>query len=178
MWNAGEPVEGYTNFLWVLLMAAGMTVGVDPVVLSTTLGIASGLTLLGALLAFGARGRGWLDPWVWLPVAALALSRSFTAWCSGGLETMFFTLLVLLGSLVHLRERRRAAALPLGSSLLFALLVLGGPVLRDFTIVLMLGVVIGTYSSIFVASPALIEIQNRWGLKSSEKKKRPQPATV
>ena len=62
-------------------------------------------------------------------------------------------------------------------AVLFALLVLGGPVLRDFTIVLMLGVVIGTYSSIFVASPALIEIQNRWGLgKTSEKKKRPQPA--
>jgi preprotein translocase subunit SecF len=62
---------------------------------------------------------------------------------------------------------------------LLALLVLGGAVLRDFTLVLMLGVVIGTYSSIFVAAPALIEIQKRWGLgKSSDKKKRPQPATV
>ena len=62
-------------------------------------------------------------------------------------------------------------------AVLFALLVLGGPVLRDFTIVLMLGVVIGTYSSIFVASPALIEIQNRWGLGKTGEKKRPQPAT-
>lgn len=62
---------------------------------------------------------------------------------------------------------------------LFALLVLGGAVIRDFTIVLMLGVVIGTYSSIFVASPALIEIQKRWGMGGSkEKKARPQPATV
>jgi len=64
-------------------------------------------------------------------------------------------------------------------AVLFALLVLGGGVIRDFTIVLILGVVIGTYSSIFVASPALIEIQNRWGMgKPSEKKKRPEPATV
>ena len=63
-------------------------------------------------------------------------------------------------------------------AVLVSLLVLGGPVLRDFTIVLMLGVVIGTYSSIFVASPALIEIQKRWGVKSTEKKKRPEPATV
>lgn len=46
---------------------------------------------------------------------------------------------------------------------LMALLVLGGAVIRDFTMVLMLGVVIGTYSSIFVASPALLEIQRRFG---------------
>jgi preprotein translocase subunit SecF len=64
-------------------------------------------------------------------------------------------------------------------AVLVALLVLGGEVIRDFTIVLILGVVIGTYSSIFVASPALIEIQSRWGMgKSREKKKRPEPATV
>ena len=63
-------------------------------------------------------------------------------------------------------------------AVLLALLLLGGPVLRDFTIVLMLGVLIGTYSSIFVASPALIEIQKRWGVKAREKKKVPQPETV
>jgi len=64
-------------------------------------------------------------------------------------------------------------------AVLIALLVLGGVVIRDFTIVLILGVIIGTYSSIFVASPALIEIQNRYGLgKSGEKKPKPQPATV
>jgi len=64
-------------------------------------------------------------------------------------------------------------------AVLLALLVLGGPVIFDFTVVLILGVIIGTYSSIFVASPALIEIQNRWGLgRVGEKKKGPQPATV
>jgi preprotein translocase subunit SecF len=62
---------------------------------------------------------------------------------------------------------------------LFALLSLGGAVIRDFTIVLILGILIGTYSSIFVASPALIEFQKRWGLgRGGEKKKRPEPATV
>ena len=64
---------------------------------------------------------------------------------------------------------------------LLSLLILGGAVLRDFTIVLILGVLIGTYSSIFVASPALIEIQKRWGVGKSreqKRKERPQPATV
>jgi preprotein translocase subunit SecF len=62
---------------------------------------------------------------------------------------------------------------------LFALLALGGAVIRDFTVVLILGILFGTYSSIFVASPALIEIQKRWGMgKAAERKKRPEPATV
>lgn len=61
---------------------------------------------------------------------------------------------------------------------LLSLLLLGGAVIRDFTIVLILGVVIGTYSSIFVASPALVEIQKRFGVAPVEKKKKPEPATV
>lgn len=48
---------------------------------------------------------------------------------------------------------------------LMALLIFGGAVIRDFTTVLILGVLVGTYSSIFVASPALLEIQRRWGTK-------------
>lgn len=65
-------------------------------------------------------------------------------------------------------------------AVLLALLLLGGAVIRDFTIVLILGVVIGTYSSIFVASPALLEIQKRFGegKTGKEKRPRPEPATV
>ncbi len=59
---------------------------------------------------------------------------------------------------------------------LLSLLVLGGAVIRDFTIVLILGVVIGTYSSIFVASPALLEIQRRWE-KKEKKSDRKKPGS-
>ncbi len=56
---------------------------------------------------------------------------------------------------------------------LLSLLVLGGAVIRDFTVVLILGVLIGTYSSIFIASPALLEIQRRYGTgDAAEKRKR------
>ncbi len=62
---------------------------------------------------------------------------------------------------------------------LLSLLLLGGAVIRDFTIVLILGVVVGTYSSIFVASPMLLEIQRRFGIgDKKEKAPRPQPETV
>jgi preprotein translocase subunit SecF len=43
---------------------------------------------------------------------------------------------------------------------LVSLFVLGGAVIRPFALVLILGVLIGTYSSIFVASPALLEIHD------------------
>lgn len=52
---------------------------------------------------------------------------------------------------------------------LLALFILGGTVVRPFALVLILGVVIGTYSSIFVASPALLEIEER--SRRKEKKK-------
>ena len=55
---------------------------------------------------------------------------------------------------------------------LLALLVLGGAVIRDFTLVLILGVLIGTYSSIFIASPALLEIQKRYGTGDTRKAKQ------
>ncbi|HEX7243761.1 MAG TPA: protein translocase subunit SecF [Longimicrobiaceae bacterium] len=50
-----------------------------------------------------------------------------------------------------------------GSTLatLLALYFLGGAVIQDFALVLILGIVIGTFSSIFVASPALYEIERR-----------------
>ena len=37
-----------------------------------------------------------------------------------------------------------------------ALLVLGGPVIHGFAFALLLGVIVGTYSSIYVASPAVL----------------------
>ncbi|HEX2190220.1 MAG TPA: protein translocase subunit SecF [Longimicrobiaceae bacterium] len=50
-----------------------------------------------------------------------------------------------------------------GSTLatLLALYLLGGAVIRDFAMVLILGIIIGTFSSIFVASPVLYEIEKR-----------------
>lgn len=43
---------------------------------------------------------------------------------------------------------------------LLALFVFGGQVIRPFALVLILGVAVGTYSSIYVASPALLEIDH------------------
>ena len=57
---------------------------------------------------------------------------------------------------------------------LLALFVLGGAVIRPFALVLILGVIIGTYSSIFVASPVLLELETF--SKNREKRLSAAPA--
>ncbi len=37
-----------------------------------------------------------------------------------------------------------------------AMLILGGEALRDFSIALLVGIVVGTYSSIYIASPIMM----------------------
>jgi preprotein translocase subunit SecF len=59
---------------------------------------------------------------------------------------------------------------------LLSLFVLGGAMIRDFAMILMLGVLIGTYSSIFVASPALLEIEERTGEKHPAPRTKPARA--
>ena len=42
-----------------------------------------------------------------------------------------------------------------------ALLIFGGDVLRDFSLSLAIGIIVGTYSSVFVASPIIVEWEKR-----------------
>lgn len=44
---------------------------------------------------------------------------------------------------------------------LIILVVVGGPVLRDFALALLLGIIVGTYSSIFVASPLYVQWEEK-----------------
>ncbi len=93
VYNAGEKVEGYTNFLWTVLIASGMLLHVDPVVFSMALGIACyGLVLLLYALAGGA----FRPSYAALPLTVIALSvhRDFDVYATSGLETSMYTLFV------------------------------------------------------------------------------------
>jgi preprotein translocase subunit SecF len=63
-------------------------------------------------------------------------------------------------------------------AVLLALAVFGGAVIREFTIVLIVGVIIGTYSSIFVASPTLLEVESRSGGVRSKTDRRKVAASA
>ncbi|MDQ0251578.1 preprotein translocase subunit SecF [Sphingomonas kyeonggiensis] len=56
---------------------------------------------------------------------------------------------------------------------LASLLIFGGPVLRGFTAAMMLGIVVGTYSSIYVSSSLLITL----GLKPGPREEKPSLAS-
>ncbi len=112
VYNAGERIEGYTNFLWTVLLAGAIRVGLDPDVTAK---------ILGALSAFGALGFTYLlaerlKPFEVLPCVAtwlLASSIVFSGYAVFGLETSFFVFLLLAGTWLFFRESDAAvAALP------------------------------------------------------------------
>ena len=55
--------------------------------------------------------------------------------------------------------------------ILAALAVLGGDSLQDFAIALLLGLIIGTYSSVFFATPMAVLLQKKWPLSPQRKEK-------
>jgi preprotein translocase subunit SecF len=46
---------------------------------------------------------------------------------------------------------------------LLSLYFLGGDVIKPFALAMLIGVVVGTYSSIFIASPLLLFLEKRYG---------------
>lgn len=64
---------------------------------------------------------------------------------------------------------------------LFVVLILfifGGEVLRGFSYALLVGIIVGTYSSVFIAAPTVIEMDKNVAKKEAARKEKPEPATV
>jgi len=125
VWNPGEPVEGYTNFLWVLLMALSMILGVPVEYASNAISILCGVGVLVLLFRFAAARLSLT--FTWALILVLCSSRSFAAWCTSGLETMFYTLLVFIGLERYLFERANVSRVAIQSSLALALASLTRP---------------------------------------------------
>jgi len=126
VFNPGERVEGYTNFLWVVFTALGMQAGLDAVLLSKVLCFAfSALTLL-AVYRYAGTVFDLTGPVRLLAVLLVAASPAVAVWSLGGLETTFFSFLVTLAVLSHLKSVRRGEV-PLGSSVALLLASLTRP---------------------------------------------------
>jgi preprotein translocase subunit SecF len=52
---------------------------------------------------------------------------------------------------------------------LLALIIFGGEVLRPFAWILLFGIIVGTFSSIYVASPLLLWIESRWPREAGDR---------
>lgn len=108
VFNPGERVEGYTNFLWTVLMAGVLALGLDVVVWSKALGIVFAVGTLLVLARFTARHVGQRSAWDALAPALLAAAPAYACWSTGGLETQQFTFFATLGWAAYLGERQAA----------------------------------------------------------------------
>ncbi len=103
VYNLGERVEGYSNFLWVVWAALAARVGWDPVASTKVAGALCGVAALGlAGLLGGPVGghRRWCAP------VMLAAQGGLALWSVGGLETSLFLVLLLLSVVLVSRQRR------------------------------------------------------------------------
>jgi hypothetical protein len=96
--NPGERVEGYTNFLWTVLLAAAMRLGADPVRLTPWLSLAPALLLIVLVYLCGRRYGNVPHPgWALVAPFLVAAHPFLLAESVGGLETTLFVLLVFAG---------------------------------------------------------------------------------
>jgi len=117
VYNPGERVEGYSNFLWTLWTAFGLWLGQDPERWVALSGIACYIAALGVLAwnswSTRAEATGLAR---WVPIAALlgAIHPDWQIFATGGLETSLFaleaTLLYVILSRGHVGPGRAALA--------------------------------------------------------------------
>jgi len=137
-WNDGEPpVEGYSNFLWVIGCAVTGLFKRDLVAAARGLGTASSVVAIAAV-CFTWRPR---QVWDFVPALigarAMALSGTVAVWAIGGLEQPLLIALLGLGLVCLLRlddepdpaapSPRRARWLRIGAAVAFGLLGLTRP---------------------------------------------------
>jgi len=125
VFNPGERVEGYTNFLWTVLLAGSIKLGLDVGPSSVVLGGLSAVGTLYLVLTLADRALEGA-PHKWWAVAGAVLA--FTAMGSqarfvvSGMETMLFVFLVTLSAYAYLFSGK-----PFITGLLFALAALCRP---------------------------------------------------
>jgi hypothetical protein len=125
-WNPGEPpVEGYSNFLWMLLSAGAIRGGLDPLLVSRVAAILCYGGCLFALRTLALRA-GASAGHANLPVLLFAAVPAFAYWAMSGLETLSVVLLALL-YLIALAREADPRALPWRSALMADLLLLSRP---------------------------------------------------
>ena len=99
VFNPGEYVEGYTNFLWILELAAIWGIfGLRPEHVAPWLSVAYTIGTIAAMMWWVARlpslrNRGLVG---WMALGLLCSSATFAVWTSGGgLETRQFTFFIV-----------------------------------------------------------------------------------
>ncbi len=125
VWNPGQPIEGYTNFIWTVGIAGAMKLGLEPIAVSYAFGLLSYAVTLRLTYALGA-ALGGGPAAGYLALGLTAANVTFTRYATGGLETQLqatlfvaaFLLLHRLHQAVPSRRRLVTLSLVLAASML------------------------------------------------------------
>ena len=115
VYNVGERVEGYTNFLWTVILAGAIELGADPLIVAKALGIVFALATMLLTVRFSTFVTGQYGWRSTLPMLFLACSGPFVAWAQWGLEGGMFTFFAVLGLFLFLRALKTGSSLALSS---------------------------------------------------------------
>jgi arabinofuranosyltransferase len=104
VFNPGERVEGFTNFLWTAAMIPFEGAHADVGRASMLLGGLFALSTIFIVVRFSKmvatpQGAGWLA------ALLLVMDGSFVLWAISGLETILFAFLIFAGAFLYIREQ-------------------------------------------------------------------------
>ncbi len=101
VYNLGERVEGYSNFLWLVILAPFEWIGWDLILSARLVSIGFGVSTLVLTWYLSRRfSRAAIAPLL------LAFSAPFAAWSVSGLETLLFTFLATLSAGLFVIEEK------------------------------------------------------------------------
>jgi arabinofuranosyltransferase len=127
VWNIGEKVEGYTNFLWTVLAALPLAISdkLNPLSYARALSSFSGYITIVVTFLFMRHLLPKTRVFPLIPIALLAGSWPLAINTMTGLETVFFGALLTSATFLLVREQDDLKVR--GSSLLYALAALTRP---------------------------------------------------
>lgn len=113
VFNPGERVEGYTNFLWTLFAAAAIAVGVHPAHATVFLSLCSFVSLLWLVESLGRRlvAQAVSSGPIGLGTVILGLNYTVASFATSGLETVFAAMCAVLALDQAERDRPLVAGL-------------------------------------------------------------------
>ena len=128
VYNPGERVEGYNNFLWIILLsiASKLLPSVKLLHISSALGILFGALSILLVCRFSRTFRNESGIFTLLAGAFLAAHSGLAAWATGGLETTLYAFLIFAAAYAYVSYLRTGSG-QLAVPVLFALAVLTRP---------------------------------------------------
>ena len=103
VFNAGEQVEGFTSFSWILILSAAKLLGADLIIFSQIASITFGALIIFILYLLSAHGKNQCFVFT-ASSLLLTSSNGFIYWAASGMETTFFAFLILLWFYFYLKN--------------------------------------------------------------------------